>query len=860
MLDINAFSECIRANLKERKFGKDRADKIIGDFEARANQYRADGKPISEAGTLAMKDVFERMSNETAEKAKRTAKALSVQAEGAKRIQEGFKAKSVKGSRGAALGHAVKSLVIPDKRFTGFNVDDAANVRLGHAYAVWGDSADKVLKGSFGIQKGKAHLPNVVREVYGIKTGDLEARRIAEGWVRTSDFLVDEFNAAGGSMRKLDRYLPQTQSAVKLLKHGEEAWVSDHMTWLDWGRMRREDGSLIPAEEREQVLRAVYNTLSTDGINKLDDTSLRGQGRSIGNALDENRFLHYTDAEGWLAAQQKYSDGNIFDVLNHHVGAMTHRTAVVEQLGPNPELAMKNIQTMAKKMALKEGVSQSEVLKMQHVFDRVVNPAMERVLHTNPMNPESSVAMVAGTASNITTAAVMGKAVLASTLGDPTTTAVIRKLNGMPMLGGMRFYLESLRSAAGDLASHLGADSLDRNVGRNIALTSGWIQNSAIAHTSMVERFNRSWNIPNALSRRVADNVLRASGMNILTNAARLRAQGEMAAFLFRASKTPFDEMPTKAMFQRYGITADDWNALRSIQPYNPAKGINMLRPIDILNSDLADTASKTALFRKFQTMILSESRGMVPDSTVEAALSLKGNTRPDTLPGLLLHSFSMFKNFPMTYMQMYSQYAMSLPKATSRIGFITGLTAATTITGSMAVQLSEMQSGRDPMDMTKGDFWLKALLKGGGAGVWGDFLFSTTNQFGGGLASTLQGPALGLIGNVLGVATAEISDAYDAYEKDGKEGLLNYDSKAPQRLVDLMHRYLPGSNLWYTQKLMNSMLWDHIENAADPKASQKRQRQMNKQKQDYGNDYYWKLGEPNPDREPDFSKAFGGE
>ena len=118
-----------------------------------------------------------------------------------------------------------------------------------------------------------------------------------------------------------------------------------------------------------------------------------------------------------------------------------------------------------------------------------------------------------------------------------------------------------------------------------------------------------------------------------------------------------------------------------------------------------------------------------------------------------------------------------------------------------------------------------------------------------------MEGPALGLISGAMGIIGNEMADAYDAHKK-GED----YDSKAPQRLVDYIHRYFPGSNLWYSQQVLNKLFWENLENAADPQASQRRQRKMDRQKQDYGNEYYWKLGEPTPDRAPDLSNAVGGE
>lgn len=514
---------------------------------------------------------------------------------------------------------------------------------------------------------------------------------------------------------------------------------------------------------------------------------------------------------------------------------MAHKTAMVETFGPNPEMAYNNIVAQAKVAAKAAGVPMSEINEMTALLGGKVQTMFEMANRANPMNPESTMALVSGTMSNLTTAAVLGKAVFASIFGDQATTAAVRKLNGLPMFKGMNFYLDSLLT--------------DRAGAAEIATSSGFIYEASINQMYSVERFNRSWNIPQALSRRTADTVLRASGMTATTTAARWRAQGELMAHWSRTANMSFNETPYVHMLKRYGVTEKEWDAFRSMKPHEPKPGVKLLRPIDILKSDSGFKGDKTAAFRKLQNLVLSESRGMVPDSTMEAAVSLKGANRPDTLPGLILHSFGTFKNFPMTYMQMYAQYAMSIPSTQGRMGFIAGLTVATTISGAIAAQLGEIQSGRDPLPMDDGRFLLKAFLKGGGAGIYGDFLFSSANQFGGGPTETVAGPQVGIFGDAAGMFLREAGSMYEA------GSFTDYDSNIAPEMVDLAKRYLPGSNLWWAQPVTQKAFWEVMEEAADPEVSEKRRRKMRKQETTFGNGYFWPPGETLPDRAPQFSE-----
>lgn len=288
MFTVESFADCVRLNLKERRFGKERADKIVGDFEARAKAYVAGGKSTVDAGSLAMKDIFDNMSLETAEKAKRTAKMLAVQSENRKVLEQAKtidtkpftlkdatgKQEGPRGSRGEALARGFISLIENDPRFTTISYATKKDIYRGQLTAVLGDVLDKISKGAFARQKGKAHLPNIVKEVFGEHTGDVVAADVAKAWLKVSDLAVDLFNGAGGSMRRLERYLPQKQNAAKLLRF-PRMWSKDMDGAIDWNKTRWPDGTVIPEADRAAVLANIYDTLTTDGALKVDDTAFR---------------------------------------------------------------------------------------------------------------------------------------------------------------------------------------------------------------------------------------------------------------------------------------------------------------------------------------------------------------------------------------------------------------------------------------------------------------------------------------------------------------------------------------------------------------------------------------------------------
>lgn len=844
MLTIIAFADCIRENLKDRRYGQQRADQIILDFKARAKTRVAAGDTELNASTLAMKDVMDALTVDAAERTKRTVKMLELQASNAALVQKALgvdvslltlkdltgKQVGPRGSRGEALGRAAVSLIEANSVFGTANYTTYKHNLVGELTAGMGDVIDKVSKGAFARQKGKAHLDNIVHEAFGKHTGDKVAADFAAAWLKTSDLGPDLFNQAGGSMRKLDRYVPQKQSAAKLWRAKFERWRDVHLKELDWAKVRREDGSTIPVAEREKALKAIYDTFISDGALKLDTTALRGSGKAIGNKLDTHRFLHYKDSDAWLRVHEEFGDGNVFEVLMNHIDHMAHEIALVRTFGPNPAATVANLSAMIRKAAAE--ISPIEKGKAEAILKDKFEPMMETIQRSNPMNPDSLLAnSVVGT-SNILVSAQLGGASLLAMPGDFMQSTAVKWANHMPGTStlGMEFYLRTM---------------VNDPLMAKISTQSGYVMDQAIMSTYAATRFTGMASAGPAITRRISDTVMRASFLSGHTDAARWAQQAEFMGMLHRDRVTDFDKLPYRRMMERHGISAKEWDDMRqNVGVYNPVPGVEFMKPLDILNSSLPN---RRELYEKFQGMIREEVLLMVPGSTLEAAVMLKGTTRPDTLRGAILHSFSMYKNFPVSFWMIYGRLAMSNPNVKGRLGLVAGLAAGMTLVGALGVQMRELKDGRDPLPMDNPKFWGKALLSGGALSIMGDFLFDGVNRMGGGPTETVAGPITGFVGDAAQLAFGDVFKFMNAM------GTLDqgFESTTLAKSVEFAKRYTPGTNIWWAKKALESVLWDRIEELADPKVYQKRMRRQQKQRKIYGNEYYWRPGDQAPYRAP---------
>lgn len=837
------FVDCIREQLTERGFGKKKQDELVDRFNGLHENYARSGSAM-DAGFRAQAQLFAEIEDKAAEKAKRSMSDLLKVADAVDRFEKFNQNTKVFGrgvNEAAGPARIAISFIEDDPRAGAIAYTTERDTTKGRLWSVMGDVLEKFDKGAFGKQRGEAHFPNVVREIFGEDTGDLAAKELAVGWRKVQEASVDLFNNAGGSMRKLkDWNLPQTRSIAKLIADGPDEFIKLHLKSLDWNRTVWPDGSPIPIESREGFLREVYRTQSSGGVNKIEPGSFNGRGAAVGNAMEEHRLLHYASPDAWMDVHARYGEGNIFDVMIRHVDDMAHKIALVQTFGSNPSHMADTLKAMALKRAeefdnanppkpgKRSSLSETEAL-LKNRFE----PMFEAVTRANPMDPESRLGnTVVGTA-NILTSAQLGAASLLAIPGDFMTAASVRALNGMGMFDGISTYFKTMAS--------------DKPFQRTIAAQSGFVADEAVSAVYAAQRFTGLATVGPALTRRVSDVVMRASLLSSHTSSARWTMQSEFMGLLARSKDTAFDDLPFDMVAKRYGITAADWDAFRgAVQPWSPRADVNFLRPIDILNTNLA---GKDDLFRKFQGMILEESRKMVPEGTVEGSVGLRDTTRPDTVAGAILYSFAMYKNFPLSMMMTYGRLAMSNPDQVGRLGFVAGLGAGMVLVGAMGTQMREVSKGRDPLPMNTPAFWGKAALSGGALSIWGDMLFSGINQFGRGPAETAAGPIVGFAGDAAQLAFGDLFKFADA------AGTLKPDpeSKTLSKAVEFAKRYTPGSSLWWARLALERQVFDRLSELADPKAYSNFQRRQQKQLKDQGNAYWWAPGDRAPERPPSY-------
>lgn len=307
-----------------------------------------------------------------------------------------------------------------------------------------------------GIFTDQELVQKIVRERFGENTGDALAKKISDKMGDVFETMRDRFNRNGGDIGKLDNWgLPQTHNLEKIAKAGKEAWVSKAESLIDTRQYVHENGDYYSQQEIRSLLEYTYDTLSSDGANKIEvGRQATGGGTSkVTNRHSESRVLHFKDAESWLEYQSEFGGMQFVDLVEAHINGLSKDIAMVENLGSNPKTALKILMDAAAKKDWEKGIEENQTKssrkRAQVMFDEF----------SGGNTPQSQVLANLGIAyRSMNVASMLGGTTIAS-LADQATiakTAHVHNLSYRKAFGGLIEQLNPANKADRELAHSLG--------------------------------------------------------------------------------------------------------------------------------------------------------------------------------------------------------------------------------------------------------------------------------------------------------------------------------------------------------------------------------------------------------------------
>lgn len=701
------------------------------------------------------------------------------------------------------------------------------------------------IKGGLGIFTDQELVQKIVRERFGENTGDALAKKISDKMGDVFETMRDRFNRNGGDIGKLDNWgLPQTHNLEKIAKAGKEAWVNKAESLIDTRQYVHENGDYYSQQEIRSLLEYTYDTLSSDGANKIEvGRQATGGGTSkVTNRHGESRILHFKDAESWLEYQSEFGGMQFVDLVEAHINGLSKDIAMVENLGSNPKTALKILMDAAAKKDWEKGIDNNATTRSrkraQIMFDEF----------NGGNSPQSQVLANLGLAyRSMNVASMLGGTTIAS-LADQATIAKNASVHNV-----------SYRKAFGGLIEQLNpANKADRELAHSLGLATEEMLGS-IARWSddgLTSTYGKSEKLAR-ISSGVATQVMRVSFLNALTSASKVgftKLLMEKYGRLSRSKAWNDLDVQDRDLLSNTGLDERAWQVFQLAEPVVDRKGNQLMSARSIYEipdeklTDFGDPKQvKDQVASQLQAHLLDE-QGM---AVIEAGLrertwmtvGAKGTITGEVFKGLM-----QFKSFSASFLMRQGSRTMAQEGLKGKAAYAIPLMVSMTLLGGLVVQLREILNGNDPQTIYDSNdpkkatsFFMRSLVAGGGLPVLGDILVAGTDTSGRDANSFVSGPLGSDFTALLGLTVGNLTQY-----NEGKD--TNFGNEA----FKFVKGKIPAQNLWYTKAAINRMFFDEIQDTIAPgyreKALRKAERQQDRER-------YW--GDDVTDiRAPDFEKV----
>lgn len=695
--------------------------------------------------------------------------------------------------------------------------------------------------------KGFAHLfedrqgvHDLVHELFGEDTGNAAAKAGAQAWMRTTDRLRDRANAAGQHIGQLeDWHIPQSHSQGRIATAGFRKWSADTLPLLGRDRYLNPDGTRMTDEQLMRgLMPASFDSITMGGENKHEPGTIAGKAiGGIANRGAAHRALFFKDADAYLTYQGLYGEQSLWSVLTSHVQTTSRDIGLLETLGSNPDQTFRYFNDRTLQEELRANPAQADKIRRQYTF----NQALFDTVAGRRTAVNQRVAAAGQAFRNFETAVKLPRVVITA-LGDEAGMAATAFANKLPWT---RIALQQLTPGEWrDAAAHSGVGVNSMIGGLNRFGQEDMRISGDAGSIGAVRNFTS----------KLATGVLNGSGAEFMWDNRRKALGAVLQSYLGKwvSQVEHFKDLSTSdhGMLASKGITEADWQVWKRAELEDWGMEHGVLTPLSvdrIPDAKLADLGNPEMLRRHAGTALLGhilEETGMgVMDTGARERTSMLFGTTPGTAAGELTRAAFLFKSFSVSMMMKHWARAASLPSGNATAAYVARLLVVGTVMGALATQLRNLTAGKDPANIAEPRFWAESLLRGGGMGVYGDFLYSELSTHDTSPVEILGGPVMSTLADVWNLTGAAAIKAARGERTD--EGA---------KLVRFLRGNVPMLNLWYLQAAMDHLIWNEMQESASPGYLDRMKAKAYAQR---GTSYWWDPGEQTPHAGPDFAKAW---
>lgn len=611
----------------------------------------------------------------------------------------------------------------------------------------------------------------------------------------------------------------QIRNAAKVLKElsGKQADDLDGdvdrnlKAWKDYIMPKLKDETFNGFDNKDEFLNYVYNSLSRNEHIVTDGSSGSYGSRDITKNMNAKRVLLFKTADDWFDYNKKFGFGNLRESFFFGLQRSANNIGLINVLGTKPEQNFNTIKGLVAKNLVKQGRTTERIAKNDRVFQYQLDEITGRV---NMVSHFSGAKWSAITRS-IANMAKLGGAVISS-FTDIHNYARELKWQGKTYLSGVQEAMSSL--------------SKIKSSERRIAIS----EQLGFMNDNMINDLAGRYSTGDPLNKgftKVQRTFFKLNLLRWWTDSLKEGSILGLGNYVAKQRNIAFANLDDKfkRLITHFGIDEKIWNTIRKMAVETAEDGTEFfsIRNIDNLTNkeilplmDMKNPSQrqidlfKDNLKTKITGIFVDRSSFAViePDARVRAFM--KQGLLAGTPAGEAIRFMGQFKAFAISFTQKAIGRELAAIKAgrtAEGVFGIANLFIGATIAGYISNSVLDILKGKTPKDPTDYKTWLASAARGGGLGIYGDFLFQESKNNAGVLA-TLAGPVIS--------EAAKVYKVLD-YIKDG-----NIDAAQRQAYKSVIGN-VPFLNLFYTKTIFDYAIGYQMMETLSPGYLRRMERQM---------------------------------
>lgn len=659
---------------------------------------------------------------------------------------------------------------------------------------------------------------DVARALFKLSNGEdlADVPELAAGLAKAirkwQEYARVKANDAGAWIGQARGYITSTfHDRAKIGKSADD-WMASANDTFDLARMAEE--MEVGLDEMPDILEGIWQGFATGVHLKPEGTQVapRKGLQSVGKKLSHDRVIHFKDADSWARYNRQFGAGSLHEAVVAGLRRQAKATALMNTLGPNYEMNFDSIVTKTRERMRKAGESgdaikafDTSAARAKRLYLSELDGSLDIPAHDTFATVSQSIRAVQGMAS-------LGGSVLSS-VSDLGVMALGAKYNGMNALDLM------VRGIGNLFQSTPSAEKIGLYADLGVAINS-------LAGKMTANRFVPDDNVGGRIG-ALQHKFYTLNLQNRWTDSMREAVAEMLSANLGRQAGQSFDDLgQLKTTLGLYGIDSGKWDIIRQAQ-LDEIDGSSFLSPSSLdglpdevfsgylTARDINPTAYRIKELRaETQRQLRSyfaDQNGymlLMPDAATRGLM--KQGTQKGTGIGEAVRFIMQFKSFPLAY----SQRVIGREFKQGGMWGVAQMIALTSLFGYAAATLKDLAKGKVPRDPRDWRTWVAAFQQGGGAGLYGDVLFSQVldRRFGD-AAAQLLGPTF--------------TDVF------GSQGLAGITSRALQGQdasaagVRFVQSNTPFLNLFYLRIALDYGAFYHLQEWMNPGSLRRMEREM---------------------------------